>query len=321
VKHNGAVGRWRVRVGVVVVGLITVAGCASESGANAGSETIEGAPVVMSAITRPGGELPDGFTVPPGTVMLGPVMPTGVQTVFNRVPVPERGWDAVFLVTGNPYDVLDHVRADAARAGMPASLMQSSCHTNPTTETFECGFGAHSPGNFEYPKRGAGMGATITRRAGTSNLPPVSHLVLTYSRVEGTPTPPSVPAPPPMERTAKPPPFPRDWPALLHPGDPIFRGSDIEVERGTRMVGPPIAAFRGTDAVFEVVGDPEPVVDGYRKQLEHADFFPVRPPFSDPVPGTGPTTRMYQEGDGSAEAVTIPGPSGTTYLRLGVHPE
>jgi alkanesulfonate monooxygenase SsuD/methylene tetrahydromethanopterin reductase-like flavin-dependent oxidoreductase (luciferase family) len=81
------------------------------------------------------------------------------------------------------------------------------------------------------------------------------------------------------------------------------------------------AAFRGTDAVFEVVGDPEPVVDGYRKQLEHADFFPVRPPFSDPVPGTGPTTRMYQEGDGSAEAVTIPGPSGTTYLRLGVHPE
>jgi hypothetical protein len=308
-------------MGAAVVGLLVAAGCTGDSGANAGSGTIAGAPVVMSAVTRPGGELPDEFTVPPGTVLLGRVLPTGVKTVFNQVPVPERGWEATFLVTGDPYAVLDHVRADAARAGMPASLNLASCDTNPTAKVFECSINAHSAGYFEYPKRGAGVGATLTRRAGTPKQPPESHLVLTYSKVEGTPTPGPAPAPPPMERTEKPPPFPDHWPALLQPGDPVFRGSDIEVERGTRMVGPPIAAFRGTDAVFEVLGDPQRVVDRYAKQLERADFAPVRPPFSDPVPGTGPSVRMYEIGDGTGEAITVPGRGGKTYLYLSVHPD
>jgi hypothetical protein len=308
-------------VAAVVLAFVA-SGCTSESGGRAGDTTIQGAPVVASAITRPGGKLPDGFTVPPGTVMLGPVMPTGVQTVFNGVPVPERGWQATLLVTGDPYDVLDHARREAARAGMPASLiLPSSCNTDPTTETFECGFDAHSPGNFEYPKRGASLGASITRRAGTAKLPPVSHLVLRYSRVEGTPNPAPAPTPPPMERTMKPPPFPDHWPALLQPGDPTSRGSDIKIERGTRMVGPPIAAFRGTAAVFEVVGDPQVVIDRYTKQLEHADFFPVRPPFSDPVPGTGPSVRMYAIGDGTGEAITVPGKGRTTYLHFSIRPD
>jgi hypothetical protein len=304
----------------VVVLALGAAGCASESGGNAGSDSVDGAPVVASAVTRPGGELPDGFTVPPGTVLLGAVERTGIRSMVNGEPVPERGWRALLLVHGDLYRVLDDVRAQAARSGMPASLMPTGCTTYPGV--LECRVDAHSPGFVEHPARGAGLSALVTRGPGGAGRPPTSHLLLSYSEVQPATARKPLDAPPAIDRTEPVPPFPDHWPALLQPGDRFgsISGESWVVEDGTRLVGPPsytaVCATGGFDAVFEVTGDAEHVVDRYARQFAHAGFSGVRAPFGDDVPGTGPSARYTQPGGGEVSAVTVAGAGGHRFLWL-----
>jgi hypothetical protein len=318
------VGRRWVRSGAVTVALASLAlsasGCASGSSGNAGADDVDGAPVVAAAITRPGGELPDGFTVPPGTVLLGAVQRTGIRSTLNGEPVPERGWNALLLVNGDPYDVLEDVRAQAAHNGMPASLMPTGCTTYP--DVVECRVDAHSPGFVQHPARGAGLSALVTRGPGGSSRPPMSHLRLSYSEVQPSEARKPVAAPPAVDRTEPVRLFPDDWPAPLQPGDRFgsISGETWVVEDGTRLVGPPsytaVCATGGFDAVFEVTGDAERVVERYARQFAHAGFSGVRAPFGDDVPGTGPSARYTQPGGGEVSAVTVDGSGGRRFLWL-----
>jgi hypothetical protein len=181
---------------------------------------------------------------------------------------------------------------------------------------------AHSPGNSEYPVRGARVSAELVRSTSESGRPPISHLVLAYSEVEpATPREPE-PAPAPLPRTVRMPPFPDAWPPLAGPGDPIpssVGGERFVFEPGARLVGPPSSigsVTGGFEMVLELTGDPQRVVDAYRTQFEHAGFTPVRAPFGDDAPGTGPSARYTQSGGGEVSAITVTGDDGHRFLWL-----
>jgi hypothetical protein len=315
------VGRTWSRIVGAVAGVALVAGCASGGGGGSDAvSTLGGAPVVTDATTAAGGRLPDGFSVPDGTVLLGAVEPTGPTRSVNGVIVPERGWRALLLVTGDPYDVLDEIRAQAARTGMPGSLMPR-CEANTHLRWFECEVDAYSPGFFEDPARGAGFFARLTRGPGNAELGPMSHLLLSFSEIQpATPRQPEEP-PAPMDRTEPVPPFPVDWPPPLQPGDPFgtIRMETWLIEEGTRLVGPPsytaVCATGGFDAVFEVTGDAKRVVDGYARQFEARSFGPVRGDWDVDLPG-GPSASFTGPGAGEVSARTVDGPGGRTYLWL-----
>lgn len=312
------------RLCVVVVAIL--AACSSNT---ATSETnIDGAPVVRGATHGPGTKLPDGFTVAPGSVLIGAVLPTGVRETINGVPSPERGWEALFLVTGDPDKVIAHYRADAARAGI-ASTPGARCESGQPVG-FMCGFSDSSPGYLapSTSRTGAMVEMQLVRHSSQPGVPPASHLLLGFSRViDGAPLT-AQPPPPPTVATASAPPFPSGWPELLKVGDAIpsklglvEQGKHIVIESGTRLVAPlaPVAlcATGGFVAVFEVTGDVGMVVDGYARQFKALSFDDnPRARSFDAEVATGPAARFYESGGGDLDAQTIRQPGHPTYLWL-----
>src|SRR4051812_20925048 len=316
------VGRARVRIGAVLLVAILAAAC-SESGSSTASSA---APTLPDATSGAGTKLPDGFTVAPGSVLLGPVLRTSALDQVGGVPIPEHGWRAVFLVSGDPYQVLDHVRADAARVGIRSEPV--TCTTYPDPGTFRCEGGGASGNSFGTPRSGARFIVTFERHRARKGVPPASHLLLGYSRIDSTAPATPVPAPTPSAPTEKAPPFPADWPALLEVGDRIpapalsspINNRKLVVEPGMRAVGP-IVPFNacgtgGFVGVFEVTGDPRRVIDGYARQFGAIDFYPQRDVWAVNEAEPGPSALYYGNGEGTLEAQTIERPDEPTYLQV-----
>jgi hypothetical protein len=309
----------------VAAGLVLLAAC----GQGESPESVRGAPVLMEGLAGPGSPLPDGFTVAPGSYLVGPVLRTGTRVWFKGTPVPEEGWSALFLVDGDPYEVFDHYRAAAARAGVATGFNApyQVCGGNEVS-----GFECRDSGGFSYawdrpPDPGPNISMYLERHAANEHLPPASHLLLNFSRVlDPAGATAATPADPPGETTGPPaPPFPTDWPALWSPGDPIGANLSIladrktlVVEPGTRLLAPPapftFCATGGFGAVFEVTGDPAAVVAGYDRQFRDAGF--QRSTKAGMALPAGPAALYYASGGGELEARTISTPNGPTYLRL-----
>lgn len=289
--------------GSAVAAVLVVVALAACSGGS-GEHSINGVPVLPGATEGAGTALPNGFTVAPGSVLLGSVLPIRTVQTFTGAPVPEHGWVAVFLVPGDPYRVIDHYRAAAARAGIPSS---GACRTNEYVGTFECEVSGSSSGYLGNPRTGASFSVHFERRGDKPGVSPASHLLLSYFAVDSTAPMDPVAAPVLIVRDEPPPPFPTDWPALLDEGDRIptpelwspVKERRLVVEQGTRLVAP-LAPFNvcvtgGFVGVFEVNDDPQRVVEGYARQFKAMGFSPQR---RTSATKAGPSANYTQSGRG-----------------------
>jgi hypothetical protein len=262
--------------------VVLLGGCSAGGSSSEEVGSLEGAPVVRGATGDAGTELGDGFTVAPGSVLLGAPFPDTSHASVGGIPVPEHGWTALFLVTGDPYVVLDHYSEQAARIGVPIKNPDaefSVCTFN-SAAWLECGRSGIDDRIFSKQPAGRGLYLDFARTSRDHPGPQAaSHLLMTFWDASGHALP-AWPAPAGATGPA-PPPFPHDWPDLLEPGDHISANDAIAdrplvIEDGTRMVAP-LAPFNtcvtgGFVAIFEVFGDPETVVRGYVRQFEAAGF-------------------------------------------------
>jgi hypothetical protein len=312
--------KWRGRAAGLVALVVTVGACGSGTG---GVSEVEGVPVVPDAIAPARAGIGDGFTVAPGAALLGRPAPTGTRSTLNGVPVRERGWFAVLLVTGDPYRVLDHYFAEAAQAGIRPPSPSAEICTDDRVVGFECRVSIASDGASERPPTGASLELVLARHDARRGEPPASHLLLRYSRViDDNPRPAPLRAPAPVDGPPAPP-LPARWPALLRGGNPIppaitllGSGRSLVVEPGSELVAP-LAPFAfcltgGFAGVFAVT-EPAAVVAGYERQFQEAGF--DRNTFGD-VPVSAPAARFTVPGGGDLAAETVAEPGQPTYVLL-----
>lgn len=113
------------RVGVLFAAAFLIAGCSSDAG-EPNPQIAEGVP----PLPGPGTELLDGFVVPEGSQLLGPVFPFPQGTYAGQLP--ESAWSASLVVDGDPRVVVDDFLDQAVTAGLE---VKSNCEVGPRRAT------------------------------------------------------------------------------------------------------------------------------------------------------------------------------------------
>jgi hypothetical protein len=293
-----------VRASQAALVLLVLAGCTSDTPPSTRVERLHGIPVLEGA-TRPSGtRLGNGFTVAPGSVLLGDVFPVGIGVNQGEAD----GWTAHLLVTGDPREVLRHYQQEATEAGL--FLNPASFSVVPPTgqrQRVFCGEDAvegYTCGAFAFARSGTrtrSFRLWLRRQARVAGVPPVpqSFATLAFSTAGGGPQPTEPLAE--VELGPSPPPLPTGWPPLPGPGGwipttpggypgqpggavPAGEVSRIQVEAGSRVVAPALADIDctgvGLRALLRIEGDARNVLSAYRRtflRLEHgrADSGPV----------------------------------------------
>jgi hypothetical protein len=227
-------------------------------------------------------------------------------------------------VTGDPYDALDHVLAEAARAGVTAPPGLSEACTDEATVGFECRINATSPDYSAPDPSGVSIDLAFARHPARRGTPPASHLLMRFSRVVDSPRPRPARAPAPLSGPRAPA-VPAEWPALLRGADVIppavallGPGDELVVEPGSELVAP-LAPFSfcntgGFTGVFAVPGgEPAAVVDGYERQFREVGF--QRNTFGE-VPDGPPAILAAAPGAGDLQARTSVSRDGPSFVVL-----
>lgn len=264
--------RWVVVTVVAVVASVALVGVllVIDNGDESGS-TFGGIPVADAAVRTAGTELPNGFTVAKGSALVGDVFPNSVEFLgtYNGVPVPNPGWSANLLVTGDPRRVIAEYRDQATAAGL--SMDEARCGPQ--------GEGASS--FYSCETRGANLSIWIMR--GHAPFGTMSHMMIAYS---GDDTTTSIDRSPQRGTVAQisgpsPPPVPTNWESLAQPGDfmygdspkaPLnFMAPPFKIEPGSELAAPvgPAGTWGTYDwiAALRVTGDPAQIAQAYQAQL------------------------------------------------------
>jgi hypothetical protein len=216
-RRSGHSTRWLVVAAAVLLvmggALVVARGSGSEGsgtgGLSAGGgvvdggiDDVDGVPVLSGAY-RTEGDLADGLMVPPGTVLLGDVLPTRPFILGSPVDDPP-GWEAFLLVVGDMAAVLDDLDAQVARLGMepiPDGFYAAGCQPTdyqPPEGLVECRRGWLGA---ELAASAVLLRGVVQEGFGSDTSRPVSLLTLEVGRLDGagvttTSAAPGVPGPP-----------------------------------------------------------------------------------------------------------------------------
>jgi hypothetical protein len=222
----------------------------------------------------------NGFSVAPGTALIGAVFPNSVVSLgtYNGVPIPNPGWSADLLVTGDPREAMAAYRDQAISAGF--SMEPARCGREDAGETGFYSCEANGSSNTTEDRRAV----TIWIMRGKAPFGAMSHMKIQYSGdYAGIPIDGSTePNTEPQVRGPSPSPVPTNWEPLAQPGDFVFGDSakapltfmapPFTVEPGSELAAPigPSGTYGSYDwtAVLNVTGDPAQVANAYRAQLD-----------------------------------------------------
>jgi hypothetical protein len=269
-------------------------GC-SGGGAGTGISRHQGVPVLDGATKESGTKLGNGFTVAPGSVLIGDVFPTGAERRVGDRTLEDRGWHAFLLVTGDPAQVLAHYQREAEDATMPLRAYGSDTSTPAPMCKIESveGYVCRGAGYADEDDRARSFSLTIVRRMGDgrSGLTsiPQSYATLQYRDQDALTSGRSSYLVSPLPGP-EPPTLPTDWPALARSGDHIDSGipraGPLTLEPQSRAVIAPIVeegnvGLPRPNVILRIDGGPMAVLRAYQRQ-----FVRVLERL-----GAGPTTR------------------------------
>jgi len=305
--------RWlalTVVIALSIVWLLSVFGTGPSSSHAAAFGPI---PVAPDAIRTEGEPIADGFTVVPGTALVGDVfeMVKPEMKGFEQPDVPDdRVWYAVLLVTADLPGVVQAYGRQARALGFDRHG-GTECSAG-TTSSFCRGI---------WTDKDAGLVVSISDGRGHVPTGPTSHLVLWYadfgefSMGSGT-----APASAEREDGAMPA-LPRVWPALAGVGERMFVAHDVgrpnydggqsvpmhgvppalTVAAGSELASPVAGSTLGWVAVLRVTGDPREVLGRYRQQLRASDGFTMNKLKARPVGDA--TSYRFSAGDFSGHEI------------------
>jgi hypothetical protein len=200
-------------------------------------------------------------------------------------------WSAVLKVTGNPIKVLDRYMSQARDLGfnMTAScdLYYSDGPSVPPSDTLRTRgllrLTCRAIGSASEEATTGAAALTIELRRSAGDAPYDDYILLQFARSAAG-------IAPGLERSGATPTLPAEWatgvpgppepPKLSTTGQPIRRvdppaARPIRVVKGTRLLAPPgVPCIQrgGFDAVFEVRGNIDQVLDGYAAQFRSIDM-------------------------------------------------
>lgn len=311
---------------MVVVASVYLVACGDDVEPDEQSSTdVPAEAVLPRALSGPGSELGDGFTVADGSALIGAPVPLGTTSVVDGTPVVDEGWKAHLFVSGDPSEVVEAYLEQARAAGMEVNPV-------PDDEPFAME-GEENPPSGYYMCAAVGdmsveCGATAGDAEGRClNLDLVrsgraSHLALTLS----TNDPFVCEAPSGLAgNSAEDPPSPSTWPDLPGEGNPLGEpwGSlaPIEVQEGSTVVAAPVARLGCgvVGALLEVEGDPREVAARYAAEIERISRVELGVT-TEEVRSGGRTLRRHiaQEGGGGRrfEIDLVTGEDDTAWLYL-----
>lgn len=117
-------GRGALAAAVTLSGLMACSGTASNNGP---VDRQHGIPIRASEIHGPGTRMGDGFTVPPGAVLAGPVLSTTNRANTGHV----RTWSATLGIDGPPIDVMQQLANQAHAKGLTLAPEGPVCSSTP----------------------------------------------------------------------------------------------------------------------------------------------------------------------------------------------
>ena len=272
----------------LLVGVLLFGGCSSDDATlpEAVSD-VQGVPVLDGAAQPAGTTLGNGFTVAPGSYLIGAVFPMGVAVVRDGEPLQDRGWQARLLVVGEPAAVIAHYQRQGRAAGLeieggdfPRRNAWDAGEANLCGKDPVEGYGCYAYGETTDESRVRRFTFRFARRAARPVLgardAPQSFALVAYSDTDvsvlpagGRRTRPSTPGPPA-------PPMPSGWPAPGGPGERVVVGLpdrlSVRIEPGSRAAAPPLFSLDRAVPVPELVlridDDPERVLRAYRDQFD-----------------------------------------------------
>jgi hypothetical protein len=240
--------RCAVALGVAVT--VVLSACDSSIG-HAAVVRVHGTPVVADALSPPGSPRGDGFDVPPGTRLVGAVLPDDPATGYPNVSW-RRAWTALLLVRGDASAAVDALLTQAARHGLPTEDPTMSCYE------YGCSVGAARPSvGRDRPGVSRGLSIVLSPRA--------SLLRVEYRDPDPSAAAQPVPAPQPVrfERAAlEPVRLPRAGSVL----NLTLNSESVRVQPGSTVLAPPFCdACFGGDLVLMRPGHGRRVLDGYAR--------------------------------------------------------
>lgn len=256
---------------IAVFAALIAVGCRSgSSGHRVPSEAIDGIPVGAEATRAAGHPLGNGFTVAPGTALLGEAFPY-VNPFTDRMA----GWDAYLVVTGDPLRVMASYRDQAEAAGIPLAPSnvvpsEDPIRGTPTycTDSPELGYLCSATGKVSTERASRLIAVEIHR----GHNPPASWALVSYREV--TPTSETQTPAPPYALGTSAPELPNKWPRLSGPGARIrpFVGdssTELRIEPGSRAIAHVMVSQGGTPQVLLAIdGDPDEVAKRYKEQFD-----------------------------------------------------
>jgi len=279
------------RAVLVVSSLVLLAGCGSDgSGASSPPERVSTAPVPVAdgESDGPGTVIADGFFVPDGAVLIGAPLPIGPIGYMNGVEEIDDGWVAYLVVPGDPRDVIDQLRTQAADVGLSMRPVAASQHPEGSGDSFcqrdDAAYYCLGFASAEDPADTPTLTAEFHRRPSRGAAPAQSQMRLTYSdTVSDQQRPPLEffrevgPSDSPLG--PEPPAVPLTWAPLPVVGEPFGLGgsNDLDLEAGSELLMPLMLGSViecGTSsytALLAVTGDPDATVQGYIDQTVGPD--------------------------------------------------
>jgi hypothetical protein len=265
-----------------LVVVLMLAACSSDRPSTA-TKKLEGIPTLAGATQPPGTKLGNGFTVASGAALIADVFPLGVGEALSNLPIEDRGWRALLLITGDPREVVRHYLREAERTGL--ALRSGDRWAGPSVSTVPrpdvyCGTDVDQG----YLCAAAGTATTgsrtrslqlVLRRQSESRGIPLSFATITYREGESQ-GPSTTGSASSVQFGPDPPRLPALWPSLPRPGQRVplafdAEGLRVRIEDHTRPVA---HAVLGTDCavgsavvVLRIDGDPATVLSTYRRQF------------------------------------------------------
>ena len=238
-----------------------------------------GIPVAAAAVRTEGTALRSGFSVARGTALVGEPFPNTVVFLgtHNGVPIPDPGWSANLLVTGDPRRVMSAYRDQAITAGFAMEPARCGYDDRDGARLYSC----EMAGSGNSPDDHRSLWIWLMR--GDAPFGAMSHMKIDYhgneatSRIAGSPES-GVHAPTPGPSS---PPLPTNWEQLARPGDFVFGESAkaplsymppaFKVQPGSEVAAPigpagPCCTYDWA-VILRVTGDPAEIAGAYRAQL------------------------------------------------------
>jgi hypothetical protein len=263
---------------------------------------VHGTPVVANALSPAGTPLGDGFVVPRGTELIGPVLPDDPATGYPNLDW-HRAWTALLLVRGEASPAIDALLAQAAAHGLPTEYPKLSCDDD------GCFVGAALP-------RAGSAGIDVRRHLTVTLSPRASLLQVQYRDPDAHAARTPVPPPPPVRfrRSA------REPVRLPHAGSVLnltLGNESVRVQPGSTVLAPPFCdACFGGDLVMMRPNHGRGVIDRYARATRRLNAWEDIWHRSARRGDWSVTTRGFSNTDAGVIFELFESPSRPDYLRL-----